>query len=244
MAVKMKISIITVVFNGDIFLEKTIQSVLNQTYKNLEYIIIDGGSSDGTIDIIKKYEDKISHWVSEKDCGIYDAMNKGINIANGEFINFLNSGDYFYSNDVLESIFERDCSGYNLIYGSAVVVNENRTAKVLLKPKKFTKLNLLFWTTRVVCHQSLFVHKNIITPYSDAYKLKGELYWYFDLVKRCKKYLIINDPIVFYSLGGAGDINYKLNTREAINVVFAQAGMLGILSLPIVIYKYLRKVFK
>ena len=89
------ISVITVVLNGERYLEETIQSVINQTYPNVEYIIIDGGSTDGTLDIIKKYEDKIDYWVSEKDKGIYDAMNKGIRVASGFFVTFLNSDDYY-----------------------------------------------------------------------------------------------------------------------------------------------------
>jgi cellulose synthase/poly-beta-1,6-N-acetylglucosamine synthase-like glycosyltransferase len=94
------ISIITVVYNGEKFLEETIKSVINQTYDNVEYIIIDGGSSDGTIDIIKKYEDYIDYWVSEKDNGIYDAMNKGIDLATGIWINFMNAGDLFFDNTI------------------------------------------------------------------------------------------------------------------------------------------------
>ena len=113
------ISIITVVYNGEKYLEQTIQSVINQTYKNIEYIVIDGGSTDGTLDIIKKYEEHISYWVSESDKGLYDAMNKGIGVAKGELIGMINSDDWYeleaveimaeaYKNNPTKSIFHAD----------------------------------------------------------------------------------------------------------------------------------------
>lgn len=98
-----RVSIITVVYNGVQFIEKAIQSVLSQTYPNIEYIIIDGGSSDGTLDIIKKYQHKLSKCVSEKDAGIFDAMNKGIGMASGELIGILNADDW-YEIDAIQNI--------------------------------------------------------------------------------------------------------------------------------------------
>ena len=92
------VSIITVVFNSEKYLENTILSVISQAYDNVEYIIIDGGSTDGTIDIIKKYEDKLDYWISESDDGIYDAMNKGIDLVTGEWVNFVNSSDVLNGN--------------------------------------------------------------------------------------------------------------------------------------------------
>lgn len=103
-----KISIITISFNAIEGIERTICSVINQTYTNIEYIIIDGGSTDGTVDIIKKYENKITKWISEPDKGIYDAMNKGIKMASGEWINFMNAGDRFANKTVLAEIFKTD----------------------------------------------------------------------------------------------------------------------------------------
>lgn len=114
------ISVITVVYNGVAAIESTIQSVINQDYDLIDYVIIDGGSTDGTVDAIKKYADKIDYWVSEKDNGIYDAMNKGIAAAKGEWIIFINCGDFFYTEDALEDIFIRHSEVINdadIIYG-------------------------------------------------------------------------------------------------------------------------------
>ena len=94
------VSIITVVFNGERFIEKTINSVISQTYKNIEYIIIDGGSTDKTLDIIRQYEDRIDYWISEPDNGIYNAMNKGIKLSRGKLIGLINSDDWYMENAV------------------------------------------------------------------------------------------------------------------------------------------------
>ena len=108
------ISVITVSYNAVTTIEQTILSVINQTYSNIEYIIIDGGSTDGTVDIIRKYADRIAYWVSEPDKGIYDAMNKGTKKANGEYIAFLNSDDWYELDAV--SIIAQFADGKNDLY--------------------------------------------------------------------------------------------------------------------------------
>ncbi|MCG3710612.1 glycosyltransferase [Aliarcobacter butzleri] len=159
------ISIITVVFNGEKFLEETIKSVINQTYENIEYIIIDGGSTDGTIDIIKKYEDKISYWVSESDKGISDAFNKGVKVAKGDYINFQGDGDGFYSPDSLEKVFQ-NINPYEDIFVSAMIQRISPEGEELYRSKyieNFDKKSLLFKMS--MPHQGLFTHKSYFEKY-------------------------------------------------------------------------------
>ena len=150
----MLFSIITVSYNSKETIEQTILSVLNQTYKNIEYIIIDGGSTDGTIEIIKKYESKISYWVSEPDKGIYDAMNKGASKANGRYIAFLNSDDWYeentieiVANNLKNKNFDIVCGIVNyyknnlLIYSHGSSMNRIKE-EMIMHPTSFMKLNL------------------------------------------------------------------------------------------------------
>lgn len=133
-----KFSIITVVWNGEQYLEQTILSVINQSYQNVEYIIIDGGSTDGTIDIIKKYEHKIAYWISEPDKGIYDAMNKGIDVAKGRYLLFLGADDFIFNDDVCLSIEQKiggdlfDLIVGNIIYTNHIIVRSSFSKKLLL----------------------------------------------------------------------------------------------------------------
>lgn len=166
--IKPQISIITVVFNGVDRIENTILSIVNQTYNNIEYLIFDGGSTDGTVDIIKKYESKISYWISEPDKGIYDAMNKGIEKASGKWINFMNAGDTFCKNETISNIFIDENSSYNIIYGDCMTYNNYLNSEIKVKARNFSliKFELPF------CHQSVFVERQLLkeNKFNLAYK--------------------------------------------------------------------------
>lgn len=116
------ITVVTVCYNAVNNLEKTMLSVLNQTYDNIEYIVIDGGSKDGTVDIIRKYADRLAYWVSEPDKGIYDAMNKGIQVAKGEWINFMNAGDTFYNSTTICSVSFNLSNDVDVVFGDSIMV--------------------------------------------------------------------------------------------------------------------------
>lgn len=136
-----KISVVTVCYNAVESIEATMLSVLNQTYNNIEYIVIDGGSTDGTVDIIKKYADRLDYWVSEPDRGIYDAMNKGIAIATGDYINFMNAGDSFVSEKVIESCFSNRETLSDVIYGDSIEVQGSGTETFCYALDDTEKLN-------------------------------------------------------------------------------------------------------
>jgi len=129
-----KISIITVCYNAVTTLESTIKSVLNQTYPNIDLIIIDGGSTDGTVDLIEKYKDRIAFWVSEPDKGIYDAMNKGIMHASNDYILFLNAGDFFYDEKTLENVAVRINSNADVVFGDVAIDMNGVTYQVPSEP--------------------------------------------------------------------------------------------------------------
>lgn len=226
-----QISVITVVYNDKKHLEQTIQSVVNQVYKNIEYLIIDGGSTDGTLDVIKKHEGQVSYWLSESDSGIYDAMNKGIHAANGDYLIFLNAGDTFASNRLLEDVAQDiSLNDYpDVVYGSANIYSENGVFIKELNALQFTRLNLILFGTRTVCHQSIFVKKSISPLYSKYYKLKGELAWYFDILDTRPKprYVRMFTPISNYLLGGVGDISFTKNIFERLQVVSRKEGIFG-----------------
>ena len=147
------VTVITVVFNGETHLEETILSVINQTYDNVEYIIIDGRSTDATIDIINKYEGQIDYWVSAPDRGIYDAMNKGIRAARGVWVNFMNCGDSFHNENVIRDIITKYSDvGHDVIYSDTLLINRINGKKILHKCNH-SKLILI--------HQSMFYKKKL-----------------------------------------------------------------------------------
>jgi glycosyltransferase involved in cell wall biosynthesis len=171
------ITVITVTFNAGEKLERTIQSVINQTLKDVEFIVIDGGSTDKTTDIIRKYENKITYWISEEDQGIFDAMNKGINISSGQWINFMNAGDCFIENETLARIspyLDRTCA--DIVYGNTVMKYDDNHKKLKLLPSR-----LRFDFGLPFCHQSVFTRANLCkeTNFNIKYKIYADYDFFF-----------------------------------------------------------------
>jgi len=195
------ITIITVVFNGEKYLEETIQSVINQTYDNVEYIIIDGASTDGTLDIIKKYAGQIDYWVSEPDAGIYYAMNKGIELASGEWINFMNAGDGFYIETTIKNIFmdnKREC---DLFYGDCEVLYDGFS-----RSQKAGLFDCL-WKGMMFSHQSMFIKADI--QKRNQYNILNQIGADFELIFKLKDngstFCYINEKVSIVRAEGLSD---------------------------------------
>ena len=184
-----KISVVTVVYNSEKLIERTLQSVTNQTYTNIEYIVIDGKSTDATPDIIKKFSNKIACLVSEPDHGIYDAMNKGIRLATGDFIIFINSGDRFADNNTLENIFSNpDAADSDVVYGDTDITD---TEGNILHSRRHRPPENLSWKSfkrgMLVCHQSFIARRTLVNEYDLNYRCAADFDWCIKILHASKK---------------------------------------------------------
>jgi glycosyltransferase involved in cell wall biosynthesis len=205
-----KISIITVVFNGELFIERTILSVINQTYENIEYIIIDGASKDSTLQIIKKYSDKIATLISEPDKGLYDAMNKGIHLATGDYIAFMNAGDMYFEYNTISMVFQ-NWNDEDFLYGDTMLVDEKNEFYPYHKTKpKQSEMNCnCFQNGMVICHQSMFIKRTIVPLYNlkSVIKVACDLDWVIRATKECKSFKDSNVYIAKFLMGGVSNKN-------------------------------------
>ena len=210
---KPKINIVTVNLNNKAGLEKTIESVVGQTYfDKVDYIVIDGESTDGSVDVIKRYGDKIAHWVSEKDNGVYNAMNKGLDLCEGDYVLFLNSGDYLSANNAIEEIYNELDS--DIVYGNLYV----RTSKGAYLKRYPSKLDGRYFKYEALPHPSSFIRTELLRKfkYSEDYRIISDwIFFYEGIVKRGFTYKHVNTPVSVFSLGGlssnAANVNKEKN---------------------------------
>jgi glycosyltransferase involved in cell wall biosynthesis len=189
------ISVITVVYNGEKHLENTIKSVIDQSYNNIQYIIIDGGSTDNSLNIIQKYKDKINYWISEPDNGIYYAMNKGIDAVKGNWVNFMNVGDTFFDNNVLSELFlSFDYSDTDIIYGNVLLNLDIGLSVRRPKPIKNIVKGMVF------SHQSCFVRSELIkmTKFDTSYSISSDYNMLYNFYISYKRFRYIDRNIAIY----------------------------------------------
>lgn len=223
-----KVSIVTVSYNAVNIIEKTILSVLSQTFNDFEYIIVDGNSNDNTQDIIKKYKNKINCFISEPDLGIYDAMNKGIALANGEWIGFLNCGDEYVDQNVLTNIFTNDLAKVDILYGNSIQIDENGNFSKLLSSDQLEQLEYY----PIYRHGASFVRTNIHREYlfdlsrSNDYGFALDYHCIYRLYKSEFVFKRIELYILKFDLEGVSNdllksakYNYKITTQGKFDLV-------------------------
>lgn len=223
-----KITIITVVYNGQTLIERTIKSVLSQDYTNVEYIIIDGASSDSTLSIIEKHKSKIAEIVSEKDNGIYDAMNKGLKLATGDYVLFINAGDEFYANETLTSVF--NLGEADVYYGNTAVVDGKGVA---LGDRRLTPPEQLNWKSlkfgMCVSHQSFIAKRVLCDAYDLNYAVSSDIDWVINVLKKASKITNTKNYIAKFLAGGTSYTRMKLALKERFAIMSKHYGFVSTL---------------
>lgn len=192
------VTVVTIAYNCASSIEETMLSVLNQTYSNLEYIVIDGGSTDGTVDVIRKYDHAIDYWISEPDRGIYDAINKGVRASTGQWLNCMNVKDAFASDDTVQAVADRYLkSGARFIYSDVLLTPcEQKSGKLRVQTSDHTK--------NLINHQASIYHKSLHSEHGLYVVAKGMTisdYLFFCLIDK-KDYLKAQEPIAKYDTNG------------------------------------------
>jgi glycosyltransferase involved in cell wall biosynthesis len=224
------ISVITVVYNGESVLEATILSVLNQTYPHIEYILVDGASKDGTLAIIKKYEDRVKY-ISEKDKGLYDAMNKGLQMATGDFVWFLNAADYFYGPETVALVAALASDDVDVLYGDTMLENELREEIGLRSEKTVHRLpNVLtkssFRFGMNVCHQAFVARRSIAPAYDfERFRLTADIDWCIKVLERSQRNVHVHATLARFLVGGLSAQRNRESLKERFAVLRAHYGL-------------------
>jgi len=221
------VSIVTIVFNGAAHIEQTMQSVLHQTYAPIEYIVIDGGSTDGTLSVIDKYRYKIAYFISEPDSGIYDAINKGISKATGSLIGLIHCGDYYELNAVSEAVAGFVSSGADIIYGDINVIEEYED-KIITIFKKSDHRNLK--RNMSIFHPATFVSRQCYARYGlydPKFKSAADYDYFLKLYSSGVEFKHINKLLATFRAGGTSGSNFKLTAKENFTIRKNQIGKLN-----------------
>lgn len=213
-----KLSVITIVYNNAAAIERTMLSVLNQSYKNIEYIVVDGASTDGTLNIIKKYENRLARLISEKDKGIYDAMNKGLALATGDYVLFMNSGDEVYAADTVEKIFAT-APNADIYYGETEMYDENWNSLGRRRhkaPENFTWRSFKYGMS--ISHQAIYVKRSLTEPYNLRYKYSADIDWIIKIAKKSTNIVNSHLYVAKYLVGGMSKQKHRESLKERFKI--------------------------
>ena len=227
-----KFSIITVTYNAEKVLEDTIQSVIFQTYRNVEYIIVDGASKDHTLEIVNKYHNRINKVISEPDKGLYDAMNKGIQLATGDYLCFLNAGDKFHDSETLQKVVHtlKDQELPDVIYGETAIVDEEGHFLHMRRLSAPEKLNWKsFKQGMLVCHQAFFARRELAIDnlYDLRYRFSADFDWCIRLMKKAKCLHNTRLTLIDYLNEGMTTKNHKASLKERFCIMAKHYGLIS-----------------
>lgn len=225
------LSIITVTYNASDVIDATLESIKDQGIRDFEYIVVDGASSDDTVDKVKGSGIKDIQIVSESDSGIYHAMNKGLAMARGRFVLFLNAGDSFHDSTVLEKFRKAtvDFPEAGVIYGQTIIVDKERN---YISERHLTAPNILtfdsFKNGMVVCHQAFFARRTLTQKFDVKYKLSSDYDWCVKILKKSKENVYLgNEPIIDYLYEGITTKNHSSSLKERFGIMSKHYGFIG-----------------
>jgi glycosyltransferase involved in cell wall biosynthesis len=230
MAHNPKFSIITITFNAASVIGPTLESVKGQTYTNYEYLLIDGGSTDDTVARAKASGIEFAHIVSERDNGLYDAMNKGIVLATGDYLCFLNAGDAFYAPDTLQTIANAAIANDTLpcvLYGETAEVDDDRNfvrMRRLKAPERLTWKS--FRSGMLVCHQAFYARRDIVPMYDLKYRLSSDVDWCIKVMKKSSKLVNVNAVVVNYLQNGLSLQRHRESLKERFRIMSKHYGLM------------------
>lgn len=214
-----KLSVITIVYNNAKDIERTMLSVFNQSYANIEYIVIDGASTDGTLEIIKKYENRFAKLISEKDKGIYDAMNKGLSLATGDYVLFMNSGDEIYEPTTVEKVFAT-APNADIYYGETEMYDENWNSLGQRRhqaPENFTWQSFKYGMS--ISHQAIYIKRSLTEPYDLKYKYSADIDWIIKIAKKASNIVNTRLYVAKYLVGGMSKKKHRESLKERFHIL-------------------------
>jgi glycosyltransferase involved in cell wall biosynthesis len=222
-----KLSVITIVYNNVKDIERSLRSVIDQTYQNIEYIVIDGASTDGTKQIIEKYSPSITTFISEPDKGIYDAMNKGLALATGDYVLFMNSGDEIYSLDTVAKVFESSPTAADIYYGETEMYNdqwESLGQRRHQAPEKFSWKSFKYGMS--ISHQAIYIKRSLTTPYDLLYKYSSDIDWIIKAAKKAGHIVNTKMYVAKYLVGGISKQKHLDSLKERFHIFSKHYGLI------------------
>lgn len=242
---KPKVTVITITYNAERFLKNTIESIVNQSNKEFEYLIVDGGSKDGTPDIIRQYAN--THyasfseaetrklelcpqicWISEPDKGLYDAMNKGLHLAKGDFVWFINAGDKIYDETTMQTVIDtiNDNPSCDVVYGQSIIIDEEENIcgeRHKIAPKNLTRKSLL--NGLVVCHQSILARKDMAPDYDIQYRISADYDWVCKVLAQSRQNCYIDNYLSRFMIAGVSAQQRKKSWIERYRIMKKHFGL-------------------